>query len=546
MRKIIILSVIIGIALLSYYLITSKKAKSQNTDSNTTTITILHTADIHGQLEVHDEMLYLNDEITFKKLGGLSHMKTLFNNVRAENPDATLTLDGGDYIQGAAVAALSKGRAFAPIVKAMEYDFLIPGNWEVVYGKDIMIEVMEQYDAPIISANMFHENSDEYIFHPYFIKEIQGVKLGFISYNDPDIPVRQNPSYSKGIRFTPVDYNLSETIDQLKDKEKVDILFLVTHIGISKQVDLANSPALERVDYILGNDTHERIRKLIQGKYAKVTEPGAFASFVGRLDITVKDGQIVNDSYDLMEVDPKIYPADPTIAKIVEEETAPYLDQINEVLGYTTTPMYRYFVIENPMDNFITDVMRWKTGADISLSNGFRFSPPLVPENDEPAAITAGHLWSFFPVDEKVKVGKATGRQLKDWMEKEINNVFAENPQDRFGGWLVRFSGMTLVFDSSKPMGERVIEMKVNDEPLDYNKEYTVSACDREGEPPHILCRLQNAKDTQILDYSVHDVIKEYLSIHKTISPVTDGRAKAIDLGDNYLFHLPGTDYKFY
>lgn len=537
---------LVGAIALNHTNMNAENNSFSRSDSEIKTITILQTADIHGQLEVHDEMLYIDNEIVFKKLGGLSHMKTLFDSVRSENPDGTLILDGGDFIQGGAVAALSQGKAFSPIIEAMEYDFLIPGNWEVVYGKNILLDVVNQYNTPVIAANMFHDDSDETIFPPYFIKELQGVKLGFISYNDPDVPVRQNPSFSKGMKFTPVLENLTFLIDKLKDEEQVDILFLVTHIGISKQVDLANNPLLESVDYILGNDTHERIREPIQGKYAKVTEPGAFASFVGRLDIEVKDGKIVNDKYELMEVDPTIYDADPTMAEIIERETAPYLDAINEVLGYSTTPMYRYFVIENPMDNFITDAMRWKTGADISLSNGFRFSPPLIPQDGKPAAITAGHLWSFLPVDEKVKTGKVTGKQLRNWMEKEINNVFAVNPQERFGGWLVRFSGMTLLMDSAQPMGERVIEIKVNGELLDDDKIYTVSACQREGEPDHILCRLPHATDTAVKDYSVHDVIKEYLKENPTIAPVNDGRARAVDLGDDYLFHLPGTHYKFY
>ena len=62
-------------------------------------------------------------------------------------------------------------------------------------------------------------------------------------------------------------------VTKLKEEEKVDILFVVTHIGISKQFDLANHPALAQVDYVLGNDTHERIRKPLQAGHAKVTEP---------------------------------------------------------------------------------------------------------------------------------------------------------------------------------------------------------------------------------------------------------------------------------
>jgi len=473
-------------------------------------------------------------------------MKTLFEEERSKDPEGTLILDGGDMIQGSAVAALSHGKAFAPIIKAMGYDFLIPGNWEVVYGKQTMMDVLLHYDTPVISANMYDEASGETLFPQYFIKELKGVKLGFISYNDPEIPVRQNPSFSTGIRFDPIDKNLEALITELKDNQKVDLLFLVTHIGISKQYDLANHPALQRVDYILGNDTHERIRKPLQAKYSKVTEPGAFASFVGKLTLTVKDGKIIKGDYDLMEVDPTTYPADAQVAQLIDQETAPYKEEIEQVLGYTSTPLYRYFVVENPMDNFITDAARWKTGADISISNGFRFSTPISIGESGKAPITRADLWSMLPVNEKVKIGKATGKQIKDWLEKEIHNVFAQNPMERFGGWLVRFSGMELTFYANKPKGERVASIMIGGEPMQEDKLYTLSACRREGEPLPTLCRMPNTVETEVMDYTVHDVIVEYLKAKGTIAPVMDGRAKALDLGDNVLSQLPGTDYQFH
>src|SRR5690554_8080192 len=73
-------------------------------DNSGDTITIILTADIHGQIEVHDELFWENEEITFKRLGGLANMKTLFNTERAKNPEGTIILDGGDLIQGGAVA----------------------------------------------------------------------------------------------------------------------------------------------------------------------------------------------------------------------------------------------------------------------------------------------------------------------------------------------------------------------------------------------------------------------------------------------------------
>ncbi|WP_431161527.1 bifunctional metallophosphatase/5'-nucleotidase [Flagellimonas beolgyonensis] len=515
-------------------------------DSTEQTITILQTADIHGQLQPHDELFWEDEHITFRKLGGLAHMKTLFEEERSKDPEGTLIVDGGDMIQGSAVAALSHGKAFAPIIKAMGYDFLIPGNWEVVYGKDTMMDVLTHYDTPVISANMYHESTGESLFPQYFIKELKGVKLGFISYNDPEIPVRQNPSFSEGIRFDPIDANLEALINELKDNQGVDILFVVTHIGISKQYNLAENPAMARVDYVLGNDTHERIRKPLQTEYTKVTEPGAFASFVGKLTLTVKDGKIVKEDYDLMEVDPEKYPADKKVAQIIDQETAPYKEEIDQVLGYTSTPLYRYFVVENPMDNFITDAARWKTGADISISNGFRFSTPISVEEGGKSPITKADLWSMLPVNEKVKVGKASGKQIKNWLEKELNNVFAADPTERFGGWLVRFSGMELTFYANKPMGERVASIMIGGKPMVEDQLYTMSACRREGEPLSTLCRMPNTVETVVMDYTIHDVIEEYLKEKGTIAPALDGRAKALDLGENVLSQLPGTDYQFH
>ena len=61
------------------------------------------------------------------------------------------------------------------------------------------------------------------------------------------------------------------------------------------------------MDYILGADTHERIREPLQGKFCKVTEPGAFASFVGKLDLVIEKGKIKEETYALLDVDPERY-----------------------------------------------------------------------------------------------------------------------------------------------------------------------------------------------------------------------------------------------
>lgn len=510
-----------------------------------TTITILQTADIHGQLDTHQELFVENGKTVFRERGGMAVIKTIFEEERAANPGRTIIVDGGDLIQGSGYAAASKGKIFPDIVREMNYDLLLPGNWEVVYGKEIMMEVMNNYHTNVIAQNMRHEESGEQLFPPYWIREIDGIRIGFVGINDPDIPFRQAPSYSNGILFNDLDKSVEEIIRKVKFDERADFVILLTHIGLAKQVALANNPISRHADYIFGNDTHERVRKPIEGKYAKVVEPGAFGSFVGKLTLHFEQGRLVEDQYELIETDPLRYPADKGLQALIDEKKEPYSAELERVVGSTAEPLYRYLVVENAMDNMITDAMRWKTGVDISFSNGFRFGNPIVPQQGKPALITRNDIWNMLPIDDYVKTGKVRGSQLMEWLEKEAHNVFAQNPTERFGGWFVRFSGMEVKFNSTAEKGSRVESVRINGEPLEPRRIYTISACTREGDPENMLCRMRNVEDVETQPFTMHDAVIEYLERFSPVEPSLDGRATATDRGAFTFSSLPGTHYQF-
>jgi sulfur-oxidizing protein SoxB len=212
------------------------------------------------------------------------------------------------------VAALSEGQAIVPLMNNIGYDLMLPGNWEVVYGKEMMMKDMFAYNCPKVCANMFHQTKDffngDLIFPPYFIKQIGGIKIGFIGYNDPLTPQRQSPAYSEGIQFTHPEKNVAKYIKLLREYEGCHLVILLTHMGLAQQIDLSNMLFTKGVDYILGADTHERVREPIQGVNAKVTEPGAFGSFIAKLDFVIENGVIRDQSYQLLDVDPGRYKED--------------------------------------------------------------------------------------------------------------------------------------------------------------------------------------------------------------------------------------------
>jgi 2',3'-cyclic-nucleotide 2'-phosphodiesterase (5'-nucleotidase family) len=513
-------------------------------------LTLLHTADIHSQLMIHDEFFIENGKPVYKKRGGFATLKTMINELRKQNPESTLVIDGGDCFQGGGVAALTEGKAIVPLMNNIGYDLMLPGNWEVVYGKEMMMRDMFAYNGPKVCANMFHKTDDalngDLIFPPYFIKYIAGIKIGFIGYNDPLTPKRQSPAYSYGIQFTQPELNVAKYSKLLREYERCDMVFLITHMGLAQQVGLANTEFAKGIDYIIGADTHERVRTPIEGKYAKVTEPGAFGSFVAKLDIVVEDGVIKDHTYQLLDVDPERYKEDQEMKALVQSAREPYRKELDRVIGKTKTPLVRYYVIETPMDNFITDAIMWKYKPDIALSNGFRFCPPLVPDSKTgEAEITMDFLWSMLPVDSEAKQGVITGKQLWDWMEKELQNAFAKDPAKRFGGWVVRFNGMQVNFSIGNELGKRVNSIKVKGKAVDFTKKYTFVACERDGDPDTTICRVEGVDEPTRLGSTLHKIIQEYLVKASPIAPTLEGRATATDAPNTLLTQLMGVGYEF-
>ncbi|MEI8136722.1 MAG: metallophosphoesterase, partial [Bacteroidota bacterium] len=110
-------------------------------------ISILITSDIHSQLNTHDEFFWENNTSVYRKRGGLAVLKTMIETFRKQNPTNTILYDGGDFFHGHAVASLTEGEALIPIFNELNYDLMLPGNWEVVYKKKKML-----YDLGHVNA----------------------------------------------------------------------------------------------------------------------------------------------------------------------------------------------------------------------------------------------------------------------------------------------------------------------------------------------------------------------------------------------------------
>jgi hypothetical protein len=123
--------------------------------------------------------------------------------------------------------------------------------------------------------------------------------------------------------------------------------------------------------------------------------------------------------------------------------------------------------------------------------------------------------------------------------------VFAENAADRLGGWLIKFKGMEVSFNAFASYGNRIKDIQVGNEPLDLNKIYSICACERDGDPADMLCRIRGVMDAQNTKYTLHGVMRDYLKANSPVTPLPPHAAKILDGPETMLTQVRGVDYHF-
>jgi sulfur-oxidizing protein SoxB len=517
-KKIIIVSTLIFSTAVFIIQCSSKPTTSLSNDKH---VRFLHIADTHAQLDTHWEYLPEDPE-HLHRMGGYARIRTLLDEKRANAPGAVFTIDSGDTFQGSAVAAWTKGEAIVAPLNALKIDVGTPGNWEVVYGPDAFKKLMSEVNFKIVCYNFEDVTTRKRFFDPAIILEKIGVRVAFVGVTDPTTTQRQPPSEVKGLDSTQMS-GLRRFVQDMKAKEHPDLVVMVNHTGLAPSVQLAHD--IPEFDVVLSGHTHERVFKPIMVGNTIVVEPGSMGSFVGQLDLTIHDGKIIDPNYELLYVDADKYPENPDVKNLILKAEKPFLKKINRVIGKTNTILMRDDVLESTMDDLVADSAKEAAHSDTGFTNGFRFSPPIAP-----GPITEADLWTILPLDAKLKVGKVSGKQLRDYLESEMNLVFAKEPFVLSGGWGPRPSGMKILFHAHAEKGKRIKSVTINGEEMKDDKLYTMGGCEREGEDMDIICRLKNVRDAKFIKGTIHSALEKYIKRHSPLNYVRGGRVIATDL----------------
>jgi 2',3'-cyclic-nucleotide 2'-phosphodiesterase (5'-nucleotidase family) len=437
-----------------------------------TALTVVQLNDSHAYFDLHQEIFWRGGQAVYRPAGGYARIATLVKQIRAANHEHVLFCDCGDTLHGTYPALKTQGQAMIPVLNSLGLDAMTP-HWEFAYGPATYKQRAAELNYPTLAINVYDQATKERIFPPYQVKEIGGLRIGLVGIASNIVGKTMPPSFSTGLRFTLGREELAPIIDALRAQEKVDLIVLVSHLGFPQDMKLlSEAPG---IDICLSGHTHNRLyRPALQGK-TLVIQSGCHGSFLGRLDLEIEGGRVVDYQHQLIEVEAKTDP-DPEVDDLIRQTLAPYREELSTVVGDTATALNRATTLETTMDNFLLQALRESTGAQLAFSNGWRYGAPIIP-----GEVTVNDLYNMIPMNPPLSTVELMGEEMVAMLEENLERTFARDPYEQMGGYVKRGLGFNAYIKIENPFGQRVQQVFVGEEPLEPGRYYPTAFVTEQG-----------------------------------------------------------------
>ncbi len=454
--------------------------------SQTVTVTILATTDLHGSI-------YPYDYYTARDAPrGLAKAATIIRAERERNPNSIL-IDCGDTIQGSPIEYLYQqfvrngrlplglqfpggGWRQEPTIQAMNaigYEALVVGNHDFNYGLKNLDHARAQSRFPWLSANISAETgSGRQPFEPYIVKMVAGVRVAVIGLTTPDIPLWDPPEHYRGYRFAPIWPVAAEVVKTVRGHDKPDIVVLAVHDGIEKN---SPPPIPPGVDLILYGHSHRQEAGYVVGSTLLV-QPRNWAMSVAKVDFVFESQgprrMLAGKHSRLLEVG-----RDTPAAADITALAKPYHEMAERYLNTPVTragaalSAARGRVEDTPLVDAIQAVQLAYSKADVSLTA--LFNPHL---RIRPGPVTVRQLAALYIYDNQLWTIEGNGRMLREALEVSARYFRSCTTPSCTPGPLINRSvpgfnydmaqGVSYQIDLREPAGRRIKNLRWKGRPL--------------------------------------------------------------------------------
>ena len=437
-------------------------------------LTIIHVNDTHGHAWQYSE--FNNPDI-----GGFAAVSSIIDSIREEVAVCggdVLVLHAGDYNTG---VPESDQLDAVPDIVAMNmigFDAVTLGNHEFDFEREILNTQMDLLDCSVLSANTVDENGSNVVL-PYVVFEYEtGLKVAVIGLTTEETAIHE-PIYLDDWHFE----NAIETTKKFMPemKEKADIIVALTHLGFQLDDDETKTTSDELalgvngLDVIVDGHSHSLFEKPVLLNDSVIVQAGEWNKYVGRLDLTIVDGEMVDYEWDLIPVNLKNNLGkvsegeeviqDPKILAVMDYFLKLGGEKLNTLVGKTEITLDGEVASLRTkgtnLGNLITDAMAWKTNSEIAILNagGIRAS---INVGD----ITYRDVLKVLPFGNTICVLQLYGKEIIEI----IDYVVSIQPGK---GAYPQISGLTFTYENGE-----VKDVMVNGEVLENERVYRIATND--------------------------------------------------------------------
>ena len=366
-------------------------------------------------------------------------------------------VSAGDFAQGNTVGSLTNGEAIVRIINAVGYDYLTIGNHEFDYSVPQMEHLSQMLTGKTLCCNFSRIEADgeQDLFPAYAVKNFGGTKVGFVGVATPSTFRSSTPTYFVNEQGELLyNFHSSDTYDRVQqavDASRADgaeIVIVLSHLGDDPEVADSRGliAATHGIDAVLDGHAHHLLNERLvndRGDSVTLTSTATKFAYIGRLTID-QDNHVTTE---LLPIDRCAAPNQvvwDTIQAVKRELEA----RVNAPVGTTAFALADRDAQNNRLvrkqetnlGDFMADVARYTTGANIGVCNGGGLRAGLYNNT-----ITYGDLVSVWPFNNTMRVTECTGQQLLDALEVGVALLPLEN------GDFMHVSGLRYTVDTRIP-----------------------------------------------------------------------------------------------
>lgn len=437
---------------------------------DTAHVVLVATTDLHGHATDWD---YVADR-PFP--GGLARVATAVDSLRARYPGQVVLVDAGDVLQGDPFATYFARVAPVephPIVEAMNlagYDVATPGNHDFDWGLPLLRRAVADARFPYVSANLYAAGGDSLLYPPYRVVQRRGVRIAVTGLTTPGTMVWDRDQLGGRVRVAPIGATLAPVFASMR--RDADVVVALAHSGLGGRASydttgvgdedaaalLAGLPS--RPDVVVVGHSHREIRdSVIDGVHFVQPAPFGAGVAVVHLDLARVDGvwhvrRIAVERLSTRETAP---------SPLLAQRLGPARDAVREwartAIGFAVAPMRGTAarVGPDPILEFVQDVQRRRTGADLSAASMFDLRAGFDADT-----IRVAHVLALYPFDNILRAVRVSGAELKDYLEWSAR-YFQVDPVGRIalndsvpGYNFDVIAGATYAIDLRRPVGDRI------------------------------------------------------------------------------------------